>query len=355
MTKSQFLIAVICYLGSALAYGQSPSIPECQGERTDIWNDCTGRTILQNGINYTGAFKGGKPEGAGEAVYPDGRKYSGDWVNGRPEGKGKSTTTNGGTYEGEFKLGRFHGKGTYSSEKVVYVGNFVEGKPSGQGSETFPDGGKYTGEFKDGKRQGLGTFTYSNGSKYAGEFADGQRSGIGTFFFAEGAKYVGEWKEGKMNGEGIRLRPDGSLDYSGIFQDNKIYITKSVSPSKFGLGELPPPRPIVGSTPASTVARPTDARLPSNVTPVQSKCDAYGFTRGTDAYAGCVQKELNNEASNNACLNKKKEIQGRVEDCESSCWNSERKASSGIGAYMEDVTRCKTRCQNALNMTPASC
>ena len=63
---------------------------------------------------------------------------------------------------------------------------------------------------------------------------------------------------------------------------------------------------------------------------IRSKCDAYGFQRGTPAFAQCVQQEVNRAESCNAS---KKAIEERVGSCQSQCYTS------------LNVMECNRRCQ----------
>jgi hypothetical protein len=50
---------------------------------------------------------------------------------------------------------------------------------------------------------------------------------------------------------------------------------------------------------------------------IRSKCDGYGFMRGTPAFAQCVQQEVNRAESCNAS---KSAIEDRIQSCRSQCF-----------------------------------
>jgi hypothetical protein len=63
---------------------------------------------------------------------------------------------------------------------------------------------------------------------------------------------------------------------------------------------------------------------------IRSKCDGFGFQRGTPAFAQCVQQEVNRAESCNAS---KRAIEERVGSCQSQCYTS------------LNVMECNRRCQ----------
>lgn len=63
---------------------------------------------------------------------------------------------------------------------------------------------------------------------------------------------------------------------------------------------------------------------------IRSKCDGYGFQRGTPAFAQCVQQEVNRAES---CYASRRAIQDRVKSCQSQCYTS------------LNVMECNRRCQ----------
>jgi hypothetical protein len=52
---------------------------------------------------------------------------------------------------------------------------------------------------------------------------------------------------------------------------------------------------------------------------IRSKCDSYGFQRGTAPFAQCVQQEVNRAES---CTASKKAIEDRVNNCQNQCWQN---------------------------------
>ena len=75
----------------------------------------------------------------------------------------------------------------------------------------------------------------------------------------------------------------------------------------------------------------------------QSACDIYGFTRGTDGYAGCIQKELGKKSDNNDCYAKKRVIESKLESCKSAC-SAEEHPSGNFFMSMGVAAACRSKC-----------
>jgi hypothetical protein len=127
-----------------------------------------------------------------------------------------TASASGDKYVGEFSDGKYHGLGTYHALS----------------NDQFK-GDKFVGEFKDNKRNGQGTYTFSGGNKYVGEFRDDKLHGQGTYTFANGYKYVGEFKNDLYHGRGIIYRADGSVEESGIYQNDKLIKSEYIDPNSF--------------------------------------------------------------------------------------------------------------------------
>jgi hypothetical protein len=127
-----------------------------------------------------------------------------------------TASASGDKYVGEFSDGKYHGLGTYHALS----------------NDQFK-GDKFVGEFKDNKRNGQGTYTFSGGNKYVGEFRDDKLHGQGTYTFANGYKYVGEFKNDLYHGRGIIYRANGSVEESGIYQNDKLIKSEYVDPNSF--------------------------------------------------------------------------------------------------------------------------
>ena len=186
------------------------TLPACQGNDYEQWNNCYGMIR-----------------------FPDGNKYIGEVYNGNAHGQGIYVYTNGEEYIGSFKDGKRHGRGTYTyANEDKYVGEYKDGKWHGQGTYTWASGefagDKYVGEHKDGYRHGLGTYTLSNGDKYVGGWKDGKEHGQGTYTWASGSKYVGEHKDGEEHGQGIFTRTDGTIK-KGIWEKGKLIKKQTAS------------------------------------------------------------------------------------------------------------------------------
>jgi hypothetical protein len=81
-----------------------------------------------------------------------------------------------------------------------------------------------------------GTMTLPDGSKYVGEFLWGKFHGDGTITFKNGYKYVGEFSQGFIQGRGTTYKPDGTIERTGLWHQNK-YVGEDVfakQTSEFG-------------------------------------------------------------------------------------------------------------------------
>lgn len=72
---------------------------------------------------------------------------------------------------------------------------------------------------------------------------------------------------------------------------------------------------------------------------IRNKCDGFGFKRGTNEFAQCVQRESNR---NESCNASKAAINQRVNQCQSQCYTS------------LNVMECNNRCRQAYG-TPPNC
>jgi predicted Ser/Thr protein kinase len=151
--------------------------------------------------------------------YDDGSEYLGEFKDGKPHGQGTHILANGDKYVGEYKDGKRHGQGTCTFlDGQKFVGEFKDGKRHGQGTTTWADNEKYVGEFKDDKRHGQGTHTWANGDKYVGEFKDDKPHGQGRHTWASGNIFVGEYKDGKSHGQGTLTHiPHPFSQHGGYF------------------------------------------------------------------------------------------------------------------------------------------
>jgi hypothetical protein len=62
---------------------------------------------------------------------------------------------------------------------------------------------------------------YSGGDKYDGELVnDFIRDGYGVYYYSNGTRYEGQWRNDKKNGQGTQYHPDGSVAFSGLFENN---------------------------------------------------------------------------------------------------------------------------------------
>ena len=207
-----------------------------------------------------------------QTLYESDYLYYGNVVNGRPEGEGVLFVDKEICYIGEFENGYFQGHGIHYNKSyndktfcVKYEGQFEKGKYEGNGvsyfslmdnnmlGDNYPEysindylsiqycsesriydypvattGIYYNGEYKDGIQEGHGTL-YWNGDvrgriRYEGEFENGWENGEGTRYFydTQNVQYEGEFENGLYDGSGTLYNEDGSIIYSGKFEDGDI-------------------------------------------------------------------------------------------------------------------------------------
>ena len=61
-----------------------------------------------------------------------------------------------------------------------------------------------------------------------GEYKDSQLHEQGTYSTAIGNKYAGEWKDGKANGHGIQYNADETVLREGIFENDKLNVSRKL-------------------------------------------------------------------------------------------------------------------------------
>lgn len=162
-------------------------------ERLSHWNNCWGRYKVELHKDYRGDV------------------LEGEWRNGSQNGQGSYTYANGDKYIGEFKDNTYNGQGTY----------------------TWATGDRYVGEYKDGKKHGFGTGFNADGASYVGEYRNDKFHGQGTYTFANGSRQVGEFKGDKLQGRAIKYKSDGSIEESGIFDNDILVKSQYIDPNSF--------------------------------------------------------------------------------------------------------------------------
>lgn len=180
-----------------------------------------GMAIYSNRNTYEGEFVDGKRHGYGIFKTYDGERYEGDWLDDQRHGKGVFVNLNGDKYEGDWAYGKKHGHGVmtyYSGHK--YNGEWVNDKCSGRGKYTFTDGSYYDGEWKDNMRNGKGRYVGKDGTEYDGEWSEDVYWGTGSYKSANGDVYVGQWRYGRKNGRG-KYTFKGGAKYEGDFVDDQ--------------------------------------------------------------------------------------------------------------------------------------
>ena len=111
----------------------------------------------------------------GVDYFNNGDNYRGEYKQGKPDGKGVYTWANGSTYDGYFKNGLKFGKGHWKKAPEIlggpkneYIGEYVGDKKCGQGEFKWASGNLYKGEYKDDERDGHGEMIWTDGSRYIG-------------------------------------------------------------------------------------------------------------------------------------------------------------------------------------------
>jgi hypothetical protein len=170
------------YKGDELV-SQSVALPPCP--TSGYQDNCSGTITFDDGSEFVGEIKDGKPHGQGTRTY----------------GEGSYMYANGDKYVGEWKDGKEHGPGILTIGEDLWAGD------------------KYVGDFKEGFHHGHGIYTHSDGRRYVGDWKGGNSNGKGSYIYANGDKYIGEWKDGKMHGQGILKYADGNR-YVGKLKDN---------------------------------------------------------------------------------------------------------------------------------------
>ena len=80
----------------------------------------------------------------------------------------------------------------------------------------------------------------------------------------------------------------------------------------------------------------------------EEKCLRYGFTKGTNEFAQCIQKEAHQSEGPNSCVNLNKLIKEKKDMCESNC-----RAKSHIWRWVE---QCRDNCiENLDKQIPFNC
>jgi hypothetical protein len=155
----------------------------CRGTLTAVnWTDTTidgdGEYFsCKNGSRYTGQWRDGKKNGAGEYFHADGCRYKGQFQGDKYHGDGEF-----------FHVGGAHEKGQWHN-----------GKLHGDGQGFYGDGNRYKGQFRDGHYHGHGEYSWLG------------QSPVG--------RYTGQWQDGRFHGKGEFTK--GGLVMQGLYQHGK--------------------------------------------------------------------------------------------------------------------------------------
>ena len=139
----------------------------------------------------------------GFVLWEDGRNYEGAIKDGKPDGEGKMSWANDVYYEGTFKNGNRHGYGKMVNKKTTYDGEWREDMIGDQGAAVFENGDEYLGAFLDGSIHGKGTMRYKNGAFYSGDWQNGIPHGEGTLIRSDKSVFSGMTEEGMRQGAGV--------------------------------------------------------------------------------------------------------------------------------------------------------
>ena len=154
----------------------------------------------ENGDEYIGKLKGGKPDGFGTMHYANGDVYEGDWVAGVRCGRGKFVRRGDDwedTYEGSWFNDERSGQGTlrlYRTDRSLetYEGHWEHNRLNGKGKERseYYDSGttyEYDGEYVDSSKEGYGVSRLISDITeiYEGHWSKNKFGGQGTFTINE--------------------------------------------------------------------------------------------------------------------------------------------------------------------------
>ena len=151
--------------------------------------DGRGRFVYEDGREFVGTFRKGKPHGRGSMTHPDGRVDSGRWEEGKRWGRRVIATPGA--------VAKWKAQEKYKSGCLS--GNCRDGK----GSYRWSDGSTYRGGFQDSRPHGQGAWSHPDGSRYEGGWRLGNRDGRGMERTAAGVERTGVWREGRFVTAGV--------------------------------------------------------------------------------------------------------------------------------------------------------
>lgn len=153
--------------------------------------------------------------------YPNGVEYTGDWKNGLPEGDGALKLPGGSMFLGKFKHGLPNGTGALQkTDGSFYQGEWSQGQRDGLGIMEYPNGNRYEGEWQNGKREGSGTLIFPSGTRFEGFWKNDVRHGRGELKHKTGETYIGDYAQDVPHGYGTIVESDGTT-YAGTFSRGK--------------------------------------------------------------------------------------------------------------------------------------
>jgi hypothetical protein len=80
----------------------------------------------------------------------------------------------------------------------------------------------------------------------------------------------------------------------------------------------------------------------------ESLCENFGFTKGTDAFAQCMQTEYTKNGNQSSCKELSSDIKERARSCRFRCIGK-------YGIVSTEVPDCYADCNKELNKLPSGC
>ncbi len=222
-----------------LAVASPPSVAQDMDASDTVFLSCTPpvtngftRCNTQDGDNYLGYLRNGRPSGRGVYVYGSGDRYEGEWENGLPDGEGRFILQNDARFEGVWENGYIVRGSAFYPDGTRYEGTFaplqyvdsdvVTSQPSGQGAFYFANGNRFEGEFFVGKPFGQGTFIHTTGTRCSGYFFNlNFDANNATCTYPNGQRYTGELRQARPHGVGTMYGTNGQVVYTGAFREGQ--------------------------------------------------------------------------------------------------------------------------------------
>ncbi len=201
--KNKYAIACLFLWFSLPAFGAEPDLFSVLRQPVAATPKSTEVFRYDNGLEYTGDWKNGLPEGDGSLKLPGGSMFIGEFHLGLPDGTGALQKTDGSMYQGEWRQGQREGLGIMEYPNGNrYEGEWHAGMREGAGTLLFPSGSRFEGLWKNDVRHGRGELKQKTGETYIGDYANDVPHGYGTIVESDGTTYAGTFSKGKRHGVG---------------------------------------------------------------------------------------------------------------------------------------------------------